>query len=384
MLNNTEPRHTKIREVQAALRDRIVRGAYRPDQRLPTFDTMEREFSVSRMVLQQAVSRLCQDGFVRTVRRKGLFVAKAPPHLYRIALLFPDAPGDPGWPRMNTAMVNESRRLAHEHPEWQFQLCDGVMNPLTGPEMLASIEADTRAHRLAGLIFTPRTMDLGRRPLLANPALPKACVCAADDVDVAANISVDSVALYQRALKRLADKGRRRIAIVHRSDTTTFLNHEALFAACGLRLHRPWIQWVGRDHPQFAKPLVTLLLDRPAGERPDGLIIADDNLIEHAAAGIVTTGLRVGRDLDVVAHCNWPWPLPSVLPFERIGFDATDILRRSMEAIILQGQGRVPQRLQKVPPLFEWEVKAPSGAPRVPSLGGGIEGNGSKKKRRRT
>ena len=359
---------TKIREVQSTLRDRIVRGQYRPNERLPTFDAMEREFAVSRMVLQHAVGRLCQDGFVRTVRRQGLYVTKAPPHLYRIALLFPDAPGDPGWPRMNTAMVNESRRLAHEHPEWQFRICDGLMNHLRGPETLASIEADARARRLAGVIFTPGTFDLGRRPLLAAGALPTAFICAADDADATTIVSVDSEALYRRALERLAAKGRRRIAIVHRSDTTSALNHEALFAACGLRLHRPWIQWVGRDHPQYAEPLVTLLLDRPAGERPDGLIVADDNLIEHAAAGIVTTGLRLGRDLDVVAHCNWPWPLPSVLPFERIGFDATDILRRSMEAIIQQGQGGVPPRLQKVPPLFEWEVQPPSGAPRVPTL----------------
>ena len=381
---NTETRRTKIRDVQSELRDRIVRGVYRPDERLPTFDAMEREFTVSRMVLQHAVGRLCQDGFVRTVRRKGLFVAKAPPHLYRIALLFSEAPGDPSWPRMNTAIVNESKRLAREHADWQFQVCDGLLNPLSGPGVLAAVEADLRARRLAGIVFTPRTFDLRKRPLLADAALPKAYVCAADDLDLAANTSVDSQGLYRRAIERLVAKGRRRIAIVHRSETTSSLDHEALFAACGVRLHRPWIQWVGRDHPQYAEPLVTLLLDRPSGERPDGLIVADDNLIEHAAAGIVKTGLRVGRDLDVVAHCNWPWPLASVLPFERIGFDATDILRRSIEAIVLQGQGRKPPCSQKVPALFEWEVSAPGGAPAVPPLRAAASGSGAGGSNRRS
>ena len=362
---NTQNRQSKTQDVQVELRSRIVDGRYAPGERLPTFDEMEREFDVSRMVLQQAVGRLRTDGFVRTFHRKGLFVADAPPNLCRVALLFAEMIGGPGWSRMNAAIVNETRRLEREHADWRFQIFDGMLDSRLGAERRALLEADVQAHKLAGVIFTPRTFEFLDRAVLADANLPKAFVCASDKLALRATVGVDSAGLYHRAVERLVAKGRRRIAILHMADTAFDLDHRALFGSFGLPLHAPWVQWVGRSHPQFAENLVTLLLDYPAKERPDGLIIADDNLIEHAAAGIVKTGLRVGKDLDVVAHCNWPWPLASVLPMERIGFDATDILRRSIEAIVTQRQGQPPPASQKVPALFEWEVEASRLAPSV-------------------
>jgi DNA-binding LacI/PurR family transcriptional regulator len=363
MKSDIQSRPSKTREVHAELRGRIVDGRYRPGERLPTFDEMEQEFDVSRMVLQQAVGRLRMDGFVRTFHRKGLFVADAPPHLCRVALLFADSSESGGWSRMNTAMVNETKRLEREHPDWQFGVFEGMVGGRSSEDRLAELEAEVRAHRVAGVVFAPKTFELALRPSLADPAVPKAYVCAPEALVSPPIVGVDSASLYRRALARLVEKGRRRIAILHMADTTKDIDHAALFADFGLALHRPWLQWVGRSHPQFAEQLVPLLLDYPPEQRPDALIIADDNLIEHAAAGIVATGLRVGVDLDVIAHCNWPWPLPSVLPLERIGFDATDILRRAIECIVSQRHGEDWPRLQKVPPLFEWEVEPPSEAP---------------------
>lgn len=364
MKSITQMRHTKTREVHTELRTRIVDGRYRPGERLPTFDEMEREFDVSRMVLQQAVGKLRTEGFVRTFHRKGLFVADAPPHLCRVALVFAGSPETPDWSRMSTAMVNETKRLEREHPDWQFHVLEGARNGPdgVGPNLLA-LEADIRAHRVAGVIFAPRTFDLAQRPALADPAVPKVFICAPEVLVQPPIVGVDSTALYRRALARLVGKGRRRIAILHMADTTKEIDHAALFGEFGLELHRPWLQWVGRSHPQFAESIVSLLLDYPAPERPDGLIIADDNLIEYAAAGIAGSGLRVGSELDVIAHCNWPWPLPSVLPMERIGFDATDILRRAIECVVATRHGEQPPPIQKVPPLFEWEFQLPIDVP---------------------
>lgn len=93
-MNAAQPvKSNKTRQVLSALRKRITDGRYRPGDKLPTYDEMEAEFDVSRMVLQQAVGRLRDDGFVRSFNRKGLFVSDAPPHLCRVALLFVDSPG---------------------------------------------------------------------------------------------------------------------------------------------------------------------------------------------------------------------------------------------------------------------------------------------------
>jgi hypothetical protein len=41
-------------------------------------------------------------------------------------------------------------------------------------------------------------------------------------------------------------------------------------------------------------------------DRPDGLIILDDNLAGPALQGLAQAGVRLGQDLDVVTHCNFP------------------------------------------------------------------------------
>ena len=369
-MNAARPKKSnKTRQVLSALRKRITDGRYRPGDKLPTYDEMEAEFDVSRMVLQQAVGRLRDDGFVRSFNRKGLFVSDAPPHLCRVALLFADSPGDPTWSRMNSALSNETRRLAREHADWRFKIFDGMVGKPTSATKFAELQDDIRARRVAGIVYTPRTFELRSNRAADAPAIPQAFLSAHASEGLSPVIDLDSNRLYQRALTRLVEKGRRRIAILHMADTTFDVNHDALFAEVGLKVHKPWIQWVGRSHPEFAEKLVPLLLDYPATQRPDGLIIADDNLIEHASAGVVASGVRVGVDLDVIAHCNWPWPLPSILPIERIGFDATDLLRRAIEGILAQRDHAAFPAEQKVPPLFEWEVEPPRVLPSPRELG---------------
>lgn len=363
MKTNTPSGASKTRNVHEELRNRIIEGRYRPGNRLPTYDEMELEFDVSRMVLQQAVGRLRDDGFVRSFNRKGLFVADTPPHLCRVALLFADSPGDSAWSRMNTAMVNETRRLEREHTDWRFKIFDGMVSGASRAEKLAEIEADIRAHRIAGIVYEPGTFALKTGSILSKASVPEAFLCAHASANLSPVINLDNSGLYKRALQRLVEKGRKRIAILHMVNTTFDVHHEALFGEFGLTVHKPWIQWIGRSHPRFAENLVPLMLDYPPSERPDGLIIADDNLIEHASAGIVASGVRVGVDLDVIAHCNWPWPVPSVLPMERIGFDATDLLRRAIQGIVAQRHGEKFPAEQKIQPLFEWEVEPPSELP---------------------
>jgi DNA-binding LacI/PurR family transcriptional regulator len=221
--------------------------------------------------------------------------------------------------------------------------------------------------RLAGIIAMPGTLDLLGDPPFSLPSLPKMHVCAYEPLGLNMTISVDSHGFYARAVERLVEKGRRRVGIVHMADTVSDLNHSELFARVGLQLRRPWIQWVGRSHPEFAARIVELLLDYPPGQRPDGLVVGDDNLAEHVAAGIAGAGLRVGEDLDVVAHCNWPWPLPPALPFERIGFSITALLERSVDNILQARAGSTPPALQTVPAQFEWEV--PPAQPQLHSEG---------------
>lgn len=343
--------------VLRSLRGRIVSGAYAPGMRLPTFDELESDFGVSRAVLQAAVGRLQRDGFLRTVNRQGIFVVDAPPHLARYGLVFADHPNTPGWSRFCTALASEAHRAETEKPGRHVVVYHGVQESEAGRESLRRLRHDVEAERLAGLILNAGTHPLRLQPPFNRSDLPKAFMLAAFDAPFEPKVETHRDQLYLRALQELATRGRRRIAVIDMADLLYRLEHDVFFHQVGLPLHRPWLQKVGRSQPEVVRGLIPLLMDYPPEQRPDGLIIADDNLVEHACAGLLDAGMRVGVDLDVVAHCNWPWPVPSVLPLLRIGFDARDMLRRALACIDDQRAGRTPPAEQKVPALFESEIQ---------------------------
>ena len=91
-------------------------------------------------------------------------------------------------------------------------------------------------------------------------------------------------------------------------------------------------------------------------DRPDGLVIHDDHLVEHAASGLLSSGVRIPEDLDVVAHANFPLISSPPLPIRRLGFDCVDLLRRCVAAIGSLRRGETPAMEQHLPALFEDEL----------------------------
>lgn len=75
-----------------------------------------------------------------------------------------------------------------------------------------------------------------------------------------------------------------------------------------------------------------LLLTGP--DRPDGLIIGDDTLLEYAVNGIFAAGLRVPDDLDIVAYANFPLQRQCTVPAVRIGMNVPQLLTSCIEYIL--------------------------------------------------
>lgn len=334
----------------------IVEGVYAPGDRMPSFVELERKYNAGRAVLQQALGSLKRDGFVRSVNRKGLFVVSSPPHLHRYGIVMASSPGEPGWTQLMGAITKEAYRIEQNDPHANFMFYQGVEDKNTFAGTVAQLTEQMRAHRLAGLILAPKTFHLVEHVDLASLHVPKVYLWASDASGLTPRVGVDSSQLLRRSLELLKSKGRKRIAIIHMADTTLTIDHQALFAEAGLTLHRPWIQHIGRSHPEFAHDVVLLLMDYSPAQRPDGLIIADDSLIQPISRGLIASGVNLVRDMDLVAHCNWPWPVETVLPLTRIGFDMRQIMRHAIEAIRAQREGRAPQPDVKVEALFEHEL----------------------------
>ncbi|BDZ64755.1 GntR family transcriptional regulator [Agromyces mangrovi Wang et al. 2018] len=57
------------------LKDRIVRGAFATDERLPSEHELCREFGLSRATVRQTLSKLESEGYARRVARRGVFAS---------------------------------------------------------------------------------------------------------------------------------------------------------------------------------------------------------------------------------------------------------------------------------------------------------------------
>ncbi len=102
----------------------------------------------------------------------------------------------------------------------------------------------------------------------------------------------------------------------------------------GLELREAWHQGLQLHIPEWAANWTQLLLSLPAGQRPEALLIADDNFLEPVIGGIVASGIRAPDELRIVAHCNYPCSPIHALPIERIGFSATEVLETALDLIL--------------------------------------------------
>jgi len=342
--------------IEEKLRAQILAGRLAPGGRLPTRTELEKHFRVSSVTVQLALDRLVEDGFVKAEGRKGTFVSAHPPHLCRYALCFPNYPStDGGWPRFWTALTNEALRLQTSQPRriTLFHGLDGHVDSEDYQRLLA----DVRAHRLAGVIFAAHPFMLMDLPLMREPGLPRVAIMNELLYPNLAAVDLDRESFIRKALDALRERGRKRIAFVTVPflDATYHAMIEKELAARRMVTRPYWTLLAPPAAPVCAKNAVHLLMHGPAGERPDGLVVTDDNLVEHATAGLVAAGARVPEDADVIGHCNFPWPTPNVLPVKRLGYDARQVLYCCLESIDRQRQGRKPD-LKVVPAIFEEEA----------------------------
>ena len=358
--SSLQKRKPAVKQDQIAdeLRSRIVRGRIELGGKLPTRRELQAEFTASLQTVQGALDRLAEEGFICVRGSLGTRVTDRPPHLCHYGIVLSGYPpagtdAEQNFPRYWTAMVNEAKALERRSDRrcTAYYGIDGH----TDTEDFQRLTRDIRSHRLAGLIFPANPFQLRGTPVLETPDLPRVAVMSGPPKRGLATVTLDADQLFARALDHLAHRGRRRIALMASTDRS----HESFKAMAerrSLQVEPFWMQACPYTAPQFARNIVHLLMHRGQEPLPDGLFIADDNLAEYAVAGLIDAGVRAGVDLDVVAHCNFPWPTPSPVSVTRLGFDARQILQACIDSIDAQRRGGFTRSPILVAPVFESEI----------------------------
>lgn len=359
----SKPSTEKRTAILAALRQRIVAGEWGPGTQLPIRAELEQQFGVSGVTMQKALDQLNRDGFTYGKRRWGTFVAENPPHLSRYGIVFPGRPGNaPVWVRFWTALINEAANL-QESRSRQMPVFYGV-DGHSDSEDYQRLLQELRHQRLAGLIFPSLPFDLTDTPVMLEAGLPRVAVTGPDEGGAHITpLVLDWRSFIEKALEYLAARGRRRIAVLTAPGDQGRLAEylQQGLAARKLETRPYWLQEISQTGQQAAQACVHMLLHGSGADRPDGLIITDDNLVEYGVAGAMDARVQLGKDTDVVAHCNFPWPGSQSMGIKRLGFDARQLLERSIEIIDKQRRGEGKSGPVLVPAVFEDEVVKQTG-----------------------
>jgi DNA-binding LacI/PurR family transcriptional regulator len=316
---------------------------------------MEKKYGASRGVLQLAVEQLKRTGFVTSMDRQGMFVSDTPPHLKRYALVFSDMHGY-DMSRFEIALTEEANRLNAIAGDDRFIVFNYMGNNLDLESAIKELEYEVANHLFAGVIFFSGTHLLADEKPFNDKSLGKVLVFVPQKHENIPIVNTDGIGMMIRAITYLKSKNRKRVAVLYMADANTILQKED-FEKIGLEYKPQWTLKVGRSHPKAVEYIIPLLMDYPPEERPDALFIADDNLVEYAVSSVISLGLQIGKDIDIVGHCNWPWPVPCMAPIERIGFNVQDLLKECLELIARQRDGEVlGETITVIPALFENEL----------------------------
>jgi LacI family transcriptional regulator len=169
-------------------------------------------------------------------------------------------------------------------------------------------------------------------------------------------VNYDSAMWLDKALDHLAAAGRRRVAVIGFGfEPRLEARFQAGLAARGMVSHTRWRQFVSLQWQHGARHAAELLMhDR---ERPDALLVTDDNFVEDAVAGVAAAGLVVPDDVAVVGHANFPVPPAKSLPLRLLGYDAHRAMRACVDLIDRQRRGQKVPGETVLPALWEEEAE---------------------------
>lgn len=330
---------TASEQIAGRIREKIVHGVWAPGSRLPKRAVLIRELDSSAVAIQEAMDQLVAEGFIEVAaRRLGTRVAPYPPHLSRYRLIFPFGPKD--WGQFWHAL--EAAAVARTTPAREFTCFYG----LGGHRSIADFQAvvnEVRTRSVAGLIFASSADELVGTPLLDAPGVPRVAITDRGYLRGIPKAGVDLGHFIHRAVALLAAQGRRRLALLSASRAPQMIGlFQSALAAYGLESPSHWAQFASMRNPITARHVMELLFHAGQLQRPDGLIVTDDNLLTSATEGIAATGIAVPRELEVVALTNFPNLLPAAVPVTRLGFDIPALLDLLSERLEQLRQGQTP------------------------------------------
>lgn|GEM_PF-1009202 len=319
------------------LRHQLATGRLTPGMKLPRRLEMQRIYDSSPTTIQSAMDRLIADGIIETHGRRGTFVTRNAPLVSNLALVFHASRNDTlHWNRFYEALVTSAAAWQQE-PPLRFITYHCTPSGEPNPES-QWLQTDMRALKFGGIINITGMLPDNMLEWQRKFTLPLVVVTVTGAKTRApAHVYLSYTSFLERAVEHLARQGRKRIGILvdpgmwFNVEETAF---EQTVARCGVEARQHHRQMVSVTTPICARSASRLMMHLPPDDRPDGLIIADDNFGSHAVQGLQDAGVQIGADVSLVVHANFP----SVsefrdIPVTRLGFNARTVLESAVQIV---------------------------------------------------
>ena len=309
-------------DVAHQIKCRILAGDWQPGSRLPSYSELECLFPYSRITLQMAMSLLKRQGFVTSEERKGFFVHPCPPHLYHFGLVFPhSARCSLFWEALDREAPGVAREFQSTCTIYR-DVADAMRN-FGDRECLL---ANAREQCIAGLVFPiapPEWVEIADIPTVAISCL---------DFPQGARVDLDIGSFSRQAVDMMRARGRYRVAIVGLGEAPILSATESALRKAGIAVPPEWRLLTGHP-PAGGYAIARLLMSLPADERPNGLILVDDDVVTPFSAGLRDSGSFDPESMDVIAAANWPCLPETAVPVRFLGFDMQAVMRHSFATI---------------------------------------------------
>lgn len=344
------PPLSKQEQVYRQFRGMILKGEYGPGMRLPSRVEMKKQFGVALITVQNALTRLRDDGFVECRGRSGTVVVDRPPHLHRYGLVFLSSQP---WSSFWSGIQKGAAQVAEEQGVEIVKYIHDNFDPKSS--RYQQLLADARARRLAGVIFaTSDSLSKDIREALKHT--PQ--VCLADGMAGMPIVTTDGLAIHARVAAFLQKLRCSQIALFCAGHEYKHgLQERDHFRSRGIDVPDHWLFCLKADIAETASNIAQLLA-RHKRDCPKAIYIADDNLVPAVVDGLSRASVAVGREVKVLAEWNFPNPSAFTVPVTRVGFDCVELVRQAMRVLRNIASGQPADGTVRIPPVFEHEIAA--------------------------
>jgi DNA-binding LacI/PurR family transcriptional regulator len=331
----------KRQRIASELRAKIVLGELPPNARMPTRRELSRQYAGTLTTVQHAISSLERDGFVVSRGKLGTFVVDRPPHLNRMALAFPATPGNANWGLYWDHLAAAARHVVTDQG-LHLSVYTGIDAREPGDDYQHLLD-DVLHDRVAGIIFSTSPFTVAGTPILDRPGIPRVVLAEpSGPTETLGHVVIDSQDFARKAVGFLQEHDVQRPAILG-STYNAMAPLLTELAAAGITCPYHLQHGVSLATPEWAKHITRLLFADANGLPPDALVVLDDNLFEHALAGILDAGRRIPDDLQLLTHSNFPWQFACPVAATRLGYDMHELLALFIAELQAQRAGQPPQ-----------------------------------------